>query len=248
MDFSMIKSSMRKIIEVILQKRGYRLTPDNLFNWPTKDKEFLEIYNLQSKYGWREINGPKIQRMYMVRNMLLTTKGMQGDWAECGVFHGSTSLLMAEYNRRYSLLTPGHRIHLFDSFEGLSTPDESDLGTSMVSGDYKVSENSVRDNLSDYNCFDYHAGWIPERFKDVNGRNFSFVHIDVDLYQPVYDSLEYFIPSMIDGGVIMLDDYGCNETPGALLATNEVSALFNQSVIRLPYGQAMIIIRKDKYS
>ena len=35
-------------------------------------------------------------------------------------------------------------------------------------------------------------GWIPSRFEEVKDKNFSFVHIDVDLYQPTLDSLNFF--------------------------------------------------------
>ncbi len=214
---------------------------DNLYDWPTRDQEFLELYNRQAQFGWQGTSGPKIQRMYMVRNLLLSVGGLPGEWAECGVFKGSTSLIMAEYNKRYNLLDKGARIHLFDSFEGLSNPGQADSGTNMIEGDYRAGEQEVRKNLSDYDCFEFHAGWIPERFSDVSSKEFCFVHIDVDLYQPVRDSLEFFLPRMVKGGIVVLDDYGCKETPGALQATDEVARKYGCRVAALPFGQAFII-------
>jgi O-methyltransferase len=239
-----IKPLVRSALERFLSSRGYRLTASNLFNWPLRDAEFMEIFQRQARFGWQETNGPKIQRMYMVRNLLLSTKGLNGDWAECGVFKGSTSLIMAEYNRRYKLLQPGCSAHLFDSFEGLAEPASADAGTNMVKGDYLGTQGEVKRNLAEYDCFVYHCGWIPDRFPDVDARKFSFVHIDVDFYEPVRDSLDFFLPRMVNGGVVVLDDYGCAQTPGALLAADEMAARYECHIGGLPFGQAFIVVRQ----
>jgi len=239
----MIKSLARSMLESFLAGRGYRLVANNLFNWPLRDAEFMEIFQRQARFGWKETSGPKIQRMYMVRNLLLSTKGLHGDWAECGVFKGSTSLIMAEYSRRCGLLQPGCNVHLFDSFAGLADPASADTGTNMVKGDYLGTEDEVRRNLAEYDCFVYHRGWIPDRFKDVADKKFSFVHIDVDFYEPVRDSLDFFLPRMVNGGVVVLDDYGCAQTPGALRGADEMAARHGCHVCGLPFGQAFIIVR-----
>jgi hypothetical protein len=242
----MIKPLLRNAIEYFLAGFSYRLAPNNLFNWPERDAEFLEIFQLQAHFGWNETTGPKIQRMYMLRNLLLATKGLVGNWAECGVFKGASSLIMAEYNQRHSLLKAGCSVHLFDSFEGLAGPVSADLGTNMVKGDYLGAEDEVKRNLSKYDCFEFHRGWIPDRFSDVANKKFSFVHVDVDFYEPVRDSLEFFFPRMVDGGIIVLDDYGTAETPGALLATDEIANKYGHYVAALPNGQAFITTRLNK--
>ena len=35
-------------------------------------------------------------------------------------------------------------------------------------------------------------GWIPDRFDEIALKKFCLVHIDVDLYQPTLDSLNFF--------------------------------------------------------
>lgn len=57
-----------------------------------------------------------------------------------------------------------------------------------------------------------HAGWIPDVFSGEPERRYRFVHVDVDLYQPTADSLEYFFPRLTEGGIVITDDYGW---PGA---------------------------------
>lgn len=240
-----IKSLIRSALERFLAANGYQLMANNLFNWPLRDPEFMEIFQRQARFGWKETHGPKIQRMYMVRNLLFAARGLEGDWAECGVFKGATSLIMAEYGRRHDLLSPQRSIHLFDSFEGLPAPAEADAGTTMERGDFIGTEGEVRRNLAEYDCFVYHRGWIPERFPDVAERSFAFVHVDVDFYEPVRDSLDFFLPRMVDGGIVVLDDYGCIDTPGALRATDEMAARYGCKVAPLPYGQAFILVRRN---
>ena len=43
---------------------------------------------------------------------------------------------------------------------------------------------------------------------------YRFVHIDVDIYEPTYACLEYFHPRMVEGGLIVIDDYGFPSWPG----------------------------------
>ena len=60
-----------------------------------------------------------------------------------------------------------------------------------------------------------YEGWIPSRFNEVKDLKFQFVHIDVDLYKPTLESLEFFYPRLIKGGVIVCDDYNFSDFPGA---------------------------------
>ncbi len=60
-----------------------------------------------------------------------------------------------------------------------------------------------------------YKGWVLDRFNDVADKRFSFVHIDLDLYKPIAETLDFFTPRMLENGIIELDDYGSSEFPGA---------------------------------
>ena len=49
---------------------------------------------------------------------------------------------------------------------------------------------------------------IPTRFDEVADRSFCFVHVDVDLFEPTRESIAFFYPRMVPGGVMLFDDYG----------------------------------------
>ena len=76
-------------------------------------------------------------------------------------------------------------------------------------------------------------------------RKYSFVHIDVDLYQPTLDSHEYFFERLHKGGIIVCDDYGYSQFPGASLAVDKfISSLSRDSYshfFKHSFGTSVII-------
>ncbi len=89
--------------------------------------------------------------------MKLTTS-VEGDTAECGAFEGALSYLI---RRRIAALQKKH--HVFDSFEGLSTPGPEDAAY-WTSGNLAAGEDIIRGKLRDFDFVVYHKGWIPHKF------------------------------------------------------------------------------------
>ncbi|MCB1801869.1 MAG: class I SAM-dependent methyltransferase [Gammaproteobacteria bacterium] len=198
-----------------------------------EDRKFFADYRRLTPNSYSE------DRKYTLRELVRFTCDLDGDMAECGCFEGATAWFMADE-------CPGTPLHLFDSFEGLSEPDRNDKpeGDELfewAKGDLSASEEKVRRNLAGFDNVSYYKGWIPTRFDDVADRRFRFVHLDVDLYQPTLDSLEFFYPRMVEGGVILLDDYGFTSCPGAKKATDEFFASRPEHVLHLPTGQGFAI-------
>ena len=86
-----------------------------------------------------------------------------------------------------------------------------------------------------------HPGWIPDRFPEVADERFSFVHVDVDLYEPHRDAIEFFWPRLTRGGVMVFDDYGSAYCPGARQAVDEAFA--PTDIVESPSGQCFVIKR-----
>lgn len=198
-----------------------------------EDKEFEDKY-----ISFEGNNFHSIDRKYTVKQFLQLTKNVEGDTAECGSYKGHTSSLICEFIRDFN---PGKKEHhIFDSFDGLSKPLKED-GAYWKRGDLTTSEDICRATLSEFKFVKFYKGWIPERFPDVADRNFSFIHIDVDLYQPTLDSIAFFYERLNKGGVMMCDDYGFNTCPGAKKAMDDFFADKKESVIKLTTGQSFII-------
>lgn len=174
-------------------------------------------------------------RKYTVRSFANYAKVLPGDTVECGVFDGASSYMICKELKGY-----GRRHLLFDSFEGLSEPEAID-GTYWKKGVLACSEESVRHNLREFPFVEYYKGFIPSRFSEVADRRFSLVHIDVDLYQPTKDALEFFWPRMVPGGVIICDDYGSATCPGVHRAMHEVFDNLCVPIIHLPANPGVVI-------
>jgi len=218
---------------VLLARLGAILCPDYRFKSPQLDWVHDADFNAYlSRFD--ELRLFNTERRWNMWQLMRLTEGVPGDTAECGSFQGAGSYLVCNANagRRHH--------HIFDSFEGLSEPKNVD-GTYWKRGGLACAEDIVARNLSEFTAYTLYKGWIPTRFAEVADRKFSFVHIDVDLYQPTLDSLEFFYPRMSDGGLIVCDDYGFSVCPGATRAVDEFLAGRHEQMISAPCGGGFLI-------
>lgn len=220
---------------VLAEKLSSFIYPGSYFSefgkyWQ-KDRQFRDFYERFD--GTR--NYHSIDRKFFVKNLLKLTNGLDGHLAECGVYQGTTSWLMCDHYRNGDKHFFG-----FDSFEGLSQPVDLDRSY-WTKGDLSTSEEIVKRNLAEFNFAQTFKGWIPEVFKKVEDHKYCFVHIDVDLFEPTRDSVEYFYPKLVKGAVMVCDDYGFLSCPGARKAFDDFFADKPEQVIEVPTGQAFII-------
>lgn len=195
------------------------------------DQAFVADYLRLSPFNRRSF-----ERKFAVSQLVMGLKNVPGDMAECGVYNGATAYFMA---RASTQVGTSRHLHLFDSFEGLSRPGPTD-GSFWTAGGLAMPEHVARGNLDGFENIHFHKAWIPGRFEETADRRFAFVHIDVDLYQPTLDSVAFFYPRLVDGGMIVCDDYGFNTCPGATRALDEFMADKPEHIVHLPTGQGVI--------
>jgi hypothetical protein len=209
---------------------GYVLGEDGK-RW-FQDEEFLRGFDLVAPGG----NRVSAERKYFLRSLLALTDGLPGDTAEAGVWRGSSSWFICDH-----FAGSGKTHHGFDSFDGLSEPTPAD-GPYWRTGDLGVGVDVARQVLEGFDVRLY-EGWIPDRFEEVADREFCLVHVDVDLYEPTRDSVEFFYPRIVPGGLLVLDDYGFLTCPGARRGVDEFMASRPEPVIESPTGQAFVVKR-----
>lgn len=145
-----------------------------------------------------------------------------GDYAECGVWQGHSALVIKHH------MVPGSHLYLFDSFEGHPEPSGFDHSNHPKGRYADTSLEAVSSRLSGDNVT-FKQGFFPARFPEVADRKFRFVNCDCDLYQSTKDVLDFFIPLLVPGGILRMDDYNAGDCPGAVLAAHEVIGLENIS-------------------
>ncbi|WP_442582719.1 TylF/MycF/NovP-related O-methyltransferase [Mesorhizobium sp. ASY16-5R] len=222
-----------RILKRIARKNDFQIYKKNLI-W-TQDGDFLEAKA-------RGITGIPDDRCFVLLEIARRMRSVTGDIAECGTRFGrSASFMLTGCGQ-----PTDKSLFLFDSFEGLSEPTSADAKddgeTYWRKGDILAPVDIVQENLKDYGNVHVMKGWIPDRFAEVADRSFSLVHIDVDLYQPTMDSLEFFYPRMTKGGFVVCDDYGSENCPGAKRAFDEFFQDKPQTVLHLPTGQCIVAI------
>lgn len=220
------------------------------------EQPFNDLYEKGMQLSDTPERGSKRRaRFYNLVSFLKTVKLLEGAIVECGCWKGLSSYLMCHYLKQMDSTFDGGSYHIVDSFEGLSEPSSEDIiSKSLVdhvgerkgrhfkaSGAYSAQMIDVKRVLSSFPKIHYHQGWIPQCLGELPDMHTKFVHIDLDLYEPILGALNYFYPKMVPGGVIVCDDYGSLYWPGAQKAVEEFAEKNNLNFISLSSGQAVFI-------
>lgn len=158
---------------------------------------------------------------------------LAGEMAELGVFEGSSATIIAT-------AAPNRTLHLFDTFAGLPEPGAGEQ-TVFRKGQFGTSLHRVRRRLAGHDNLAFHVGTFPGSTAGLDHLRFSFVHLDVDLYDSTLAGLTYFYPRMVPGGIIVSHDFSI--LPGVERAFVDFLADRPERAIELPSTQAMIVCR-----
>ena len=134
-------------------------------------------------------------------------ESVPGVMAEAGVYKGGTAAMLLE--------TTPKEIHLFDTFSGLPASEGR-----FRTGQFPGSLEQVKHSLSPYlNRVHFHPGVFPQSARGLEDLRFSFVHLDLDLYDSTLAALDWFWPRLNLGGVLLSHDYP--SSPGVVRAFSD---------------------------
>ncbi len=198
-------------------------------------ENFVDLYRRCLAQTGTPVTPFNVFHRYQSRRDLLqyffATLALPGARAECGTYRGATALLLAHAWKSRDPAFTGEGLYLIDSFVGTSESGQHDL-IPVRGGDGKarreaffpvakadISPELVRGYFGEFPRVGICAGWIPQVFTTVPEQKWAFVHLDVTLFEPTLAALEYFIPRLTAGGVIICD--GSIFCPGAKKAWDE---------------------------
>ena len=168
---------------------------------------------------------------------------LPGCVVELGVFKGTSLMTWANLMETYC---PGDRFRMvygFDHFGGLSDFAEEDgkqhdernqgkveggwqapaeIARTMVElfNEDAMIPNITRVKLVEGDLFET----LPKFLEDHPGLKISLLHLDVDLYKPTKFAFELLYPLVVEGGVVVLDEYGLVPWQGETKAIDEYFA------------------------
>jgi O-methyltransferase len=141
----------------------------------------------------------------------------EGAYVECGVWRGGMSAAVAE------VLGGKKQIHLFDSFEGLPPAKEID-GIEALSWQKDTTSPNYFDNcaageqfaieamkLASHDKYQIHKGWFEKTVPGSVDGPIGILRLDGDWYDSIMVCLEELFPRVVEGGIVILDDYYCWE-------------------------------------
>jgi O-methyltransferase len=151
----------------------------------------------------QEISGVTIVPWKALQKLFQTcekARDLPGSVAECGVYRGGTLRLIAR-------ALPNKTVWGFDTFVGM--PDgakECDVHKGGAFGD--TSYEQVSEFLKDLGNVHLVQGMFPDTFVQIPPEEkFCLVHLDCDQYDSYKSALDFFLPRLVDGGFLVVDDY-----------------------------------------
>ena len=198
-----------------------------------------------SKIPYRAFRALSLAR-YFLRSL-----DVSGARVECGTLRGFSALLMCKLAQLADGRFRGDDMYVVDSFEGLSAATAHDAvedpqtpGQTMqpeTTGLMACPLEHVTNVLRAYPRISYAKGWIPEVLQQLPPKAWAFVHIDVDLYEPTLACLEYFVPKLAPGGIVVNDDYSTRLFPGSGRAWDEYCRSNGLAFAVVESGQAVLV-------
>jgi O-methyltransferase len=167
------------------------------------------------------------ERMYALYKSVefIINKDIKGDFVECGVWKGGSSMMIA-----LTLLankTLDRKIYLYDTFEGMSEPTEDDISLKEKKGAKsfwkkkkkgdinlwcyggidEVKANMTKTNYSIENII-FVKGMVEKTIPNVIPSKISLLRLDTDWYESTKHELIHLFPVLQQNGVLIIDDYG----------------------------------------
>lgn len=130
-----------------------------------------------------------------------------GDVVECGVCAGGSAAVLA------TQLVEPHHLWLYDSFQGLPTPRTIDgPDAPPMKGKLHATAAQVREVLAKVGLaedrYTIREGWFEDAFTQPLPQAIALLHCDADWYDSVLLTLRTLEPRVVEGGCIVLDDFG----------------------------------------
>jgi len=170
----------------------------------------------------------------------ISEAGLKGSVAELGVYKG-------KFARYINFYFPQRKLYLFDTFEGFDQRDvQNEKAREFSSGSQDFTNTSVASVISrmpfPQQCTAV-QGFFPASAASVND-SFVFVSLDTDLYDPIYEGLNFFYPKLVKGGYLFVHDFNNDNYKGVRKAVEQFCAEQGISFVPIPDFGGSVVIAK----
>ena len=215
--------------------------PDSHFDFD-RFPQFAEFFQFFSR-GEGKANCGDLPRLYLLLLNIarVIREKVPGDLAEIGVYQGNTARILAEAAR-----SSGRHLYLFDTFEGFHSQDLRGPDRTGVPGHFgDTSLETVKAFVGTHGV-EYIVGRFPESLTQLPiPQQFSIVHLDCDLHDPMLAGLTFFYPRLSPGGLLILHDYSSGHWSGGCQAIDAFMADKPERLVLMPDKSGTAIMIKS---
>ena len=250
---------MKTIVKKLLGKLGYKISKIDNNRYPIDySKDFIEEYQSIEPYTMTTL-----ERVYALKTAVqyVVNNNISGSYVECGVWKGGSCMMIA--NTLMQLNALSEEIWLYDTFSGMTNPTNDDIEIETNLKGMELLENIDKSTDDKFNMWAYapkdiviknmeSTGFPTDKIKYIQGKveetliqhrpsKIALLRLDTDWYESTKKELEDLYPLLVNGGVLIIDDYGHFE--GAKKAVDEYFKKINQYPLmhRIDYSGRLII-------
>lgn len=156
--------------------------------------------------------------------------GLPGAIVECGVFKGSSFCRFAMFREllenNYSRKIVGFDV--FDKFPETNFESDKEIRGRFIqeAGNESITKEQLREVLENKNLntsIELVKGnimeTVPKYVEQHPEFKIALLNLDTDIYEPAVVILEHLYPRIVNGGILIMDDYGV--FPGETKAVDE---------------------------
>jgi hypothetical protein len=223
---------IRATVKRLLNSLGYDLANFKL-NFSPEELALIQRIKGFTVTGPERVVGLRNAARYIVDNQI------PGDFVECGVWRGGSMMGVA-----YTLLSLGEtdrKLHLFDTFAGMTPPTEKDVVFNGATATELLQRAAKKEgetywciaSLEDVTRNVLSTGYPKDRIFLIKGNveetiprhapsQIALLRLDTDFYESTAHELLHLYPRLSENGVLIIDDYG--HWQGAKQAVDEYFA------------------------
>lgn len=217
---------VRKIVKTILKNTKYKLINRSEYhdrNDILRDLPFQKMYKVCQPFTMTSVE--RMYALYKAIEHIIENK-IPGDFVECGVWKGGSVMLMAMYLAEKKITD--RKVFLYDTFEGMTEPNENDLHISGKTAKEVFLELKISKDISDW-CnapieevihnmsltnfplenIQLVKGKVEDTIPEIIPENqIALLRLDTDWYVSTKHELVHLYPLLSTNGFLILDDFG----------------------------------------
>lgn len=199
------------------------MTANKQTSWMLEDAGFAAAYDAAKPFTMTSL-----ERCFALWRAVehISRDERPGNFVECGCWRGGSAIVMALAAQAFGL--EDRNIFLFDTFAGMTEPGDQDVDVyGAKAADLLEAEKDNRAHsamwaaasLEDVKANIQAAGLSLDRFTFVEGdvrqtcakaktSAIALLRLDTDFFDSTLAEFEALYPRLVEGGVLIIDDYG----------------------------------------